>query len=144
VTIAVWNLTNDAQAQISFAYPPSWNTYSSGNTYFLSSTTTPPVLEGDPGNELQLNTLQLNGATSTFNWLVGYYTGIIDLTKYPPIAYVNPVGIQFLIIEGAPGESSDNAVAYTTVDDQIVQITVSRFTTFSTVFMTLLSSITAP
>ena len=141
LSIPVWQLLSDSSMQVSFGYPPGWVSRLYGDVYTLSSTSTLPQLEGDPGNELEVTTLPLDGATSTLDWLATYYSGMIDFSQKPPTAYTNPAGVQFLIVTSAPGESSDNAVAYTLIGDHVLRVTVSPLSSFSTLFMTLLSSV---
>ncbi len=137
-----WNGFKDSLTGSIFNYPPSWNLTQYQDTYTISSTTTVRHLEGDPGDEIQINILPRNGAPSLAAWLLNYFkNGEINFSSTPLNSYTNPGGVSFITLNHLPGLSSDTVGAYTLHGDHIIELSVSPAGRFNTIFSSLLSSL---
>lgn len=139
--VNVWNLlTNTTTAHFSINYPPGWAQHSYQDTYTISSTTLAPVLEGDAGNEIQINILPANNTSTILGWLQDYYRGELVISSQLVTYYTNPAGVQFAIVHNIPGLSSDNANAYALLSNSVIQLSVSPASKFGSLFTSMLFS----
>lgn len=134
-----WKIYRNEEYGFEFAYPESWTYQVFDGGLILKSTTIPPKNEDDPGNEIFVRLFKFNGGDLD-SVLKKEYSGEIDFVETPPVSYKNPQGIDFLKVIGAPGFSSDNIQAYTTMGDVVIGIDVSPASLHEPVFNKLLST----
>lgn len=140
-TLNVWGVIVDSSNHFSVTTPPGWSSIHYQDTYTVSSTSTAPVLEGDPGNEVQINILPLNGFTNIQSWLQDYFSGEVDFSLQPVTYYTNPNGIQFALLSGLPGMSSDNTHAFAIIHNDVLEVSVTPASVYGGLFSTMLSTI---
>ncbi len=139
ITLGVWGIIVDSV--FTAMTPPGWTSTSSQDSYTLSSTTTAPVFEGDPGNELILNLLPLNNFNDLLSWLQDYYSGEVDFTNQPVTYYTNPNGVRFAIVNALPGMSSDNSHAFAIIKAQVLEVSITPASKYGSLFYSMLSMI---
>ena len=141
VSIAVvWPLLVDSSGGFQINTPPEWTLKQYQDTYTLASTPITPNSEGDPGNEIHIYKLPLNGFSTIQAWLIDYFAGEVDFAKNPITYYTNPAGIQFAMMTGVPGLSSDNIHAFTIVNGSVVELSVNPASKYGALFTTILST----
>lgn len=142
VTLNVWNRIVDSNAGFSALYPAGWTETITDNGRTIGSPGSHAALEGDPGNEIGITTLLLNGKPDLGSWLQTRFADDINFAANPVAFYTNPNNVTFGIVRSVPGFTANNVSAFVVVHDKVVQFSVAPASTYELLWRDMLSTVT--